>query len=112
LLGTPWELMSADIEDIRAWQDQLESDQGEVTAAREALIETASTCFLLLRGARNYLQTEGVFKNRKKAVPQPVIKEVLLPAVRELRSALLALGLERRAINADPIGRLVNPEDE
>ena len=110
-IGNPWELTEEDKAHLVEWRDQLESDQGEISAAREALIEGATASYMLVLGAQNYLSERGIMKDRKKQIPQPVIREVLLPALRELRGIVASLGLDRRAKNVNDFDALAIPDE-
>jgi len=110
-IGNPWELTEEDKAHLVEWRDQLESDQGEISAAREALIEGATASYMLVLGAQNYLSERGIMKDRKKQIPQPVIREVLLPAIRELRGIVASLGLDRRAKNVNDFDALAIPDE-
>jgi len=110
-IGNPWELTEEDKAHLVEWRDQLESDQGEISAAREALIEGATASYMLVLGAQNYLSERGIMKDRKKQIPQPVIREVLLPALRELRGIVASLGLDRRAKNVSDFDALAIPDE-
>ena len=110
-IGDPWELTEADLAYLAEWQDQLKSDQGEISAAREALIVGATASYMLVLGAQNYLGPRGIMKDRKRQIPQPVIREVLLPALRELRGIVASLGLDRRARNVYVFDALAIPDE-
>ena len=110
-IGDPWELTEADLAYLAEWQDQLKSDQGEISAAREALIVGATASYMLVLGAQNYLGPRGIMKDRKRQIPQPVIREVLLPALRELRGIVASLGLDRRARNVNDFDALAIPDE-
>jgi len=110
-IGNPWELTKKDRAHLVEWRSQLESDQGEISAAREALIDGATASYMLVLGAQNYLGKRGIMKDRKKQIPQPVIREVLLPALRELRGIVASLGLDRRAKNVNDFDALAIPDE-
>ena len=110
-IGNPWELTEEDKTHLVEWRSQLESDQGEISAAREALIDGATASYMLVLGAQNYLGKRGIMKDRKKQIPQPVIREVLLPALRELRGIVASLGLDRRAKNVNDFDALAIPDE-
>ena len=110
-IGNPWELTEEDREYLVKWRGKIESDQGELSAAREALVESATASYMLVLGAQNYLSKRGIMKDRKKQTPQPVIREVLLPAVRELRGIMASLGLDRRARNVNDFDALAIPDE-
>jgi len=110
-IGNPWELTEEDKTHLVEWRGQLESDQGEISAAREALIDGATASYMLVLGAQNYLGKRGIMKDRKKQIPQPVIREVLLPALRELRGIVASLGLDRRAKNVNDFDALAIPDE-
>ena len=110
-IGNPWELTEEDLAYLTEWRGKLESDQGEISAAREALIVGAAASYMLVLGAQNYLGPRGIMKDRKKQIPQPVIREVLLPALRELRGIVASLGLDRRAKNVNDFDALAIPDE-
>jgi len=110
-IGNPWELTEEDKAHLVKWRAQLESDQGETSAAREALLDGATASYMLILGAQNYLLKRGVMKDRKKQIVQPVIREVLFPALRELRGIVASLGLDRRAKNVNDFDALAIPDE-
>ena len=110
-IGDPWELTKEDLVYLAEWRGKLESDQGEISAAREALIAGAAASYMLVLGAQNYLGPRGIMKDRKRQIPQPVIREVLLPALRELRGIVASLGLDRRARNVNDFDALAIPDE-